>query len=78
MEHPTLMPKDQFALELDHMAECVMENKEPYTPGEEGLQDQRIMEALYESAATGKPVKLALPAGGKLDMFRGEAPKGSA
>ncbi len=77
-EHPTLTAKDQFALELDHMAECVLENRKPYTPGEEGLQDQRIMEALYESAATGKPVKLALPAGGKLDMFRGEAPKGSA
>ena len=73
--HPSLMPKDQFALELDHMAECVLENRKPYTPGEEGLQDQRIMEALYASAATGKPVKLTVPGGGKPDAFRGEAPQ---
>ena len=45
---------------MDHMAECVMQNKTPYTPGEEGLQDQRIMEAIYLSAKTGKPVKLPL------------------
>ncbi len=49
-EHPILGAKNQFALEMDHMAECVMQNKTPYTPGEEGLQDQRIMEAIYESA----------------------------
>ena len=74
-EHPSLMPKDQFALELDHMAECVLENRQPYTPGEEGLQDQRIMEALYASAAAGKPVRLTVPGGGKPDAFRGEAPQ---
>ncbi len=77
-EHPKIEAKDQFALELDHMAGCVLENKKPYTPGEEGLQDQRIMEALYASAASGKPVKLNAPAGGKLDVFRGEAPKEEA
>ena len=72
-----IMPKDQFALELDHMADCVLEDKRPYTPGEEGLQDQRIMEAIYDSAAGGKPVKIATPGAGagKLDLFRGEAPK---
>ncbi len=72
-----LMPKNQFALEMDHMAECVLDDKRPYTPGEEGLQDQRIMEAIYESAASGKTVKIATPGAGagKLDLFRGEAPK---
>ena len=75
--HVGLMPKDQFALEMDHMAECVLEDKRPYTPGEEGLQDQRIMEAIYESAASGKPVKIVTPGAGagKLDLFRGDAPK---
>ena len=79
-QHPTLNPKDQFALELDHMAGCVLENKKPYTPGEEGLQDQRIMEAIYESAATGKPVAIKTPGAGagKLDIFRGEPPKSAA
>ena len=78
-DHPKLSPQDQFALELDHMAGCVLDDKRPYTPGEEGLQDQRIMEALYESAATGKPVKLATPENraGKLDLFRGDKPEGT-
>ena len=78
--HPSLMPKDQFALEMDHMAGCVLENQTPYTPGEEGLQDQRIMEAIYESAAAGKPVKITTPGAvpGKLDLFRGTEPKPAA
>lgn len=71
-ETPFLGEKNQFALEMDHMAECVMQDKTPYTPGEEGLQDQRIMEAIYESARTGKPVKL--PHYAKRDFFRGAEP----
>ncbi len=53
--HPV---RDQFATEMDHMSECVMENKEPLTPGEEGLRDLKIMMAIYEAAKTGKTVKL--------------------
>ena len=71
-ETPWLGQKNQFALELDHMAECVMQNKTPYTPGEEGLQDQRIMEAIYQSAQSGKPV--ALPHITTRDTFRGAEP----
>ncbi len=58
---PTIPDKDQFALEMDHMAECVMANKQPHTPGEEGLHDQRLIEAIYESARTGRAVKVAPP-----------------
>ncbi|MFC7666357.1 Gfo/Idh/MocA family protein [Hymenobacter humi] len=71
-EKPQNPHKDQFALEIDHMAECVRQNKTPYTPGEEGLQDQRIMEAIYQSAKENKPVKL--PVVKKLDAFRGTPP----
>jgi predicted dehydrogenase len=53
--------KNQFAAELDHFAQCIQQEKEVHTPGEEGLQDQRIMEAIYESARTRRPVKLAAP-----------------
>ena len=53
--------KNQFALEMDHMASCVQRNQIPHTPGEEGLQDHRIMAAIYESAQTGKPVQLSPP-----------------
>ncbi len=49
---------NQFALELDHMAECVKNDTEPHTPGEEGRHDVRAMKAIYESARTGKAVEL--------------------
>ena len=50
--------RDHFAPEMDHMSECVMENKQPLTPGEEGLRDLTIMMAIYEAAKTGGTVKL--------------------
>lgn len=49
---------DHFAAEMDHMSDCVMQNKEPLTPGEEGLRDIRIIQAIYESARSGQAVKL--------------------
>lgn len=58
---PSFEDKDQFALEMDHMALCVMNGTEPHTPGEEGLQDQRLVEAIYESARTGSAVKVQPP-----------------
>jgi predicted dehydrogenase len=54
-DHPV---RDHFALEMDHMSECVQENKDPLTPGEEGLRDLKIMMAIYEAARTGKTVKV--------------------
>ena len=50
---------DQFAMEIDHFARCVEKNIVPHTPGEEGLQDQKIVEAIYASAATGQRVQIA-------------------
>jgi predicted dehydrogenase len=49
--------RDHFALEMDHMSQCVMENKEPLTPGEEGLRDIKLMMGIYEAARTGKTIK---------------------
>jgi predicted dehydrogenase len=49
--------RDHFALEMDHMSQCVMENKEPLTPGEEGLRDIKLMMGIYEAAKTGRTVK---------------------
>ncbi len=60
---PEFEEKDQFALEMDHFALCVQQGIEPHTPGEEGLQDQRVTDAIYESARTGKVVKLTPPSG---------------
>ena len=72
MEERQMSQKNQFALEMDHMAECVQEDKRPYTPGEEGLQDQRLMAAIYEAAHSGRTVKM--PAISGLDAFRGTPP----
>jgi predicted dehydrogenase len=58
LEEVQLAVRDHFALELDHMSGCVMENKEPLTPGEEGLRDLRIMMAIYQAAKTGGTLKL--------------------
>ncbi len=60
--------QDHFATEMDHLSECIIENKDPYTPGEEGLQDMKIIEALYKSAEKNKPVQLERIQ--ELDVFR--------
>jgi predicted dehydrogenase len=57
-EEKELPVVDHFAAEMDHMSQCVMENRQPLTPGEEGLRDLTIMTALYQAAMTGKAVKL--------------------
>ena len=57
-ETVVIAEKNQFATEMDHFSDCVINNKTPFTPGEEGLQDHVLMEAIYESARDGKPVKL--------------------
>jgi glucose-fructose oxidoreductase len=50
--------RDQFAPELLYFSDCIMRNREPEPSGEEGLQDVRIVQALYESAETGKAVQI--------------------
>jgi predicted dehydrogenase len=50
---------NQFASEMDDFAQCIMNKKPSKVSGEEGLRDLKIMMAIYESARTGKPVKLA-------------------
>jgi glucose-fructose oxidoreductase len=50
--------RDQFAPELLYFSDCISKNREPEPSGEEGLQDVRIVQALYESAETGKAVAI--------------------
>ncbi|MDB6169273.1 MAG: oxidoreductase [Verrucomicrobia bacterium] len=59
---PGVESRNQFALELDHFAQCVGSGADPHTPGEEGLQDMRIIEAIYDSARIGKTVQVETPA----------------
>jgi glucose-fructose oxidoreductase len=50
--------RDQFAPELVYFSDCVLRRRDPEPSGEEGLQDVRIVQALYESAETGKVVQI--------------------
>jgi predicted dehydrogenase len=63
-EEPHIRHRNQFAQELDHFAQCVRTGRSPHTPGEEGLQDQVLMEAIAASAAgDGRIVRLEPPSG---------------
>ncbi|MBS1969528.1 MAG: Gfo/Idh/MocA family oxidoreductase [Bdellovibrionales bacterium] len=49
---------DQFGPELKYFSDCILKNREPEPSAEEGLLDVRVIEAIYESAETGRPVRL--------------------
>jgi glucose-fructose oxidoreductase len=50
--------RDQFAAELVYFSGCILDGEEPEPSGEEGLQDVRIVRALYESADIGRAIEL--------------------
>ncbi len=52
-------PNNQWAAQMDHFSHCIRSHSKPATPGEEGLRDIKIIQAIYESARIGKRVKLA-------------------
>lgn len=49
---------DQFAPELLHFVKCIEEGVDPEPSGEEGLADVRVMQAIVDSARTGRSVEL--------------------
>lgn len=57
-EEKTTPKSDQFAPELNHFSECILNDTEPRPNGHEGLADLRVIEALIESAETGKSVSV--------------------
>jgi len=50
--------RDQFGPQLVYFADCILNDRQPEPSGEEGMQDVRIVQALYKSARSGKPVSL--------------------
>lgn len=48
----------QFASQFDHFSKCVLEDTETRTPGEMGLADMKIVEAIHRSIKSGKPEKV--------------------
>lgn len=59
IEEPVLPYINQFAAEMDHLSQCIMNDKTPRTPGEEGLADLRVMEAVKQSAREQRVVQLS-------------------
>ena len=51
-------PVNQQVLQMDDFADCVIQNKNTIVPGEMGLQDIKIVEAIYRSVASGKKEKI--------------------
>jgi predicted dehydrogenase len=39
----------QFLREADHMADCILQNRKPKTPGQEGLRDMELIAQIYRS-----------------------------
>ena len=58
VEPPPGPAVNQFVGQLDHMAECVLTGREPIVPGEEGLQDMKLIEAIYRSAREKRAVAI--------------------
>lgn len=50
---------DPFARELTYFSDCILSDRDPEPSGEEGWCDVRVIEAILESAGTGRPVALA-------------------
>ena len=50
--------RDQFAPELVYFSDCILKDRSPEPSGEEGMQDVRIVEALYQSAMLGRVVRI--------------------
>ncbi|MEQ9440417.1 MAG: Gfo/Idh/MocA family oxidoreductase [Cyclobacteriaceae bacterium] len=48
----------QQAVQLDEQAKSIMENKPMRVPGEEGLNDIRVVEAIYKAIKSGDQVKV--------------------
>jgi len=83
--------RDQIAPEILYFSGCVLDDREPEPSGREGLADVRVITALYESARTGRRVRLGRyekrrrptlaqetrrPPVGHQDLVRVDAPSG--
>ena len=57
-EVPDVPHVEQTASEMDPFSRRVLDDEQPLTGGEEGLRDTLAIEALYETAETGRTVKV--------------------
>jgi predicted dehydrogenase len=59
VEQRYLPQRDHFALMMDHLAQAGTNNTAPLTDGIDGRNDMKVIEAVYESVRTGRPVRIA-------------------
>ena len=58
IQTPDLPDIFQFATEMDALAQSIMSDTPSRTPGEEGLKDLLVIEAIYKAAQTGQAVSI--------------------
>jgi predicted dehydrogenase len=63
---------DQFAPLLVHFSDCIVRGQTPVPSGEEGMADIRVLEAIHDSIARGRAVRLrkSRPLGARLPIAR--------
>lgn len=54
----TFKKHDQFAPELEYFSECILKDMEPEPSSEEGLLDIKVIEAIYDSIRSRRPVRI--------------------
>jgi predicted dehydrogenase len=57
-EDVQLQGVNHFAAEMDYFSDCVQNDKQPATPGEEGLADMKVFEAVNRSCQSGRVEKV--------------------
>ncbi|MGB9965414.1 Gfo/Idh/MocA family protein [Halobacterium hubeiense] len=54
----TFDPVDAYVREVEHFAASVAADRDPLTDGEEAVANMRVIDAIYESSATGETIPL--------------------
>lgn len=52
----TIDALNQFSAQLDHLPISIKKGTRVLATGEEGMQDVRLLQAIYKAAHTGRPV----------------------
>jgi predicted dehydrogenase len=56
--HVHIPQVNHFAAEMEHFSECILDDKRPLPPGEEGLADMRVIEAINRAIDSGRMEKV--------------------
>lgn len=57
-ERPVVQPVNRFAQEIRHFIDCICQDLEPIAPISDGVTVQRMLDAIYRSARSGREVEL--------------------